>query len=473
MVKNKEKLNVPKTKKMTYYEAFSIGNSLTAEGKYPEALIYLEKAHKLSPSNDICINNIGICYFKLGKVDKCEQQLRKALDIKPNNSLTIANLASCLSYQNKYEESIEYFKKIIRVYQNEFDILFRFSSDLYKIGEYKMASKYLIKAIKLSNNRSDANILLAECLLELNKYSETISVLEKIKTNDKNSKKSVSLFNIAQQAKEYGIKFKKQNKKNINSLCEYIETINELSKKNKDGTLIYRGQRNKFHPLLPSLFRDEKIKANEDNIIQEFNLKADAYFNHEMAHFDSVDRVALMQHHGIPTRLLDFTEAPLVALYFALENITNKVHDVAPCVYILNLKTFKHNKNGFILSSKQVSSQSDDKIFKYSKGNYAFSPKLKNKRLTAQKGLFVVFNEEKALDETVEKGNLIKLEIPLQRISHIQEELHNLGITPSNIYPDFMGLAQEVKTPRSFVEIEDSSSDNQFKYIDSISSNII
>ena len=66
----------------------------------------------------------------------------------------------------------------------------------------------------------------------------------------------------------------------------------------------------------PSLFRNEKYYANESNMINDFIAKYPDLFKDCQ---NNVDRLALMQHHQLPTRLLDLTTNALIALYFAVE----------------------------------------------------------------------------------------------------------------------------------------------------------
>ncbi|MBQ9709298.1 MAG: FRG domain-containing protein [Clostridia bacterium] len=107
---------------------------------------------------------------------------------------------------------------------------------------------------------------------------------------------------------------------NITSLSEYIEVINVLrtsiqSANNNDGDLIFRGMADHQWELLPSIARQTLVtEETEYKMVKELMLLYPNEFSGISSNFDLL---AKMQHYGLPTRLLDFTTNPLVALFFA------------------------------------------------------------------------------------------------------------------------------------------------------------
>ena len=107
-----------------------------------------------------------------------------------------------------------------------------------------------------------------------------------------------------------------ENIRYIESVSDFLNEIKGI--KNKSGyTLFYRGHSDKNYELKPSIYRDERFIKNEDKIYRETIAKVPYEFNGK----STIESLALMQHYGVPTRILDLTTNALVALYFACKEV--------------------------------------------------------------------------------------------------------------------------------------------------------
>ena len=108
-----------------------------------------------------------------------------------------------------------------------------------------------------------------------------------------------------------------KNEENIRYIESVSDFLNEIKGiKNKSGyTLFYRGHSDKNYELKPSIYRNKKFIENEHKIYRETIAKVPYEFNGK----STIESLALMQHYGVPTRILDLTTNALVALYFACE----------------------------------------------------------------------------------------------------------------------------------------------------------
>lgn len=119
----------------------------------------------------------------------------------------------------------------------------------------------------------------------------------------------------------------------ITSLKEFIEAVQDSTKKNLN--YFFRGQCNNYPPL-PSAFRDNYMDK-EDYLYHELILRCPEHFS-GLPHLDTL---VMMQHYGLPTRLLDVTTNPLVALYFACKDYSGTKGNEPGNIYIYGLSDEK------------------------------------------------------------------------------------------------------------------------------------
>ncbi|MFC4785355.1 FRG domain-containing protein [Nocardioides sp. MAHUQ-72] len=254
----------------------------------------------------------------------------------------------------------------------------------------------------------------------------------------------------------------------ISSLREYMERIEDLMA--ADVPLWYRGCGKASHTLAPSLFRHPDITAPEDYIVLErrilrrFRERSVPYQKLPQGANEEWDFLFLMQHFGVPTRLLDWTENPYVALFFALtsariEHATGHASENA-AVWILQPEEWNRQSFADMSYSGDIFSAGDEPLRTFiPSGGDAYMRNApaamfglhNSPRIVAQRGVFTIFGkesmpmEERVIDSDYPEGTLTKFEFPAELIGDLRKSLLNIGITDSVIYPDLGGLANELK----------------------------
>ena len=105
----------------------------------------------------------------------------------------------------------------------------------------------------------------------------------------------------------------------ISSIRTLFERLECELEENIDYQIFYRGQYDKNFGLVPSIYREKYLIRNENRIFRDIIAHSPADFKGCTSTFE---KLVKMQHYSLPTRLLDITTNPLVALYFACENDT-------------------------------------------------------------------------------------------------------------------------------------------------------
>lgn len=263
--------------------------------------------------------------------------------------------------------------------------------------------------------------------------------------------------------------------KSIKSLEDYIALLEQLRSK-PSKRLWYRGCGKASHTLKPSLYRHKRHQTIEEILILEKDLLA--RFRQRSIPFhsrpltDGWEWLFLMQHYGVPTRLLDWSESPLMALFFAVTLAPHKIGKSGrpvftgdACIWLLdpdqwnkhsvNLKTFP----GSVLTTDDPNATSYmpvGDISRMKESPIALYGSHNSQRIVAQRGVFVCFGKntqpmEAAYNvENFPADCLIKLVLKKGRLPHMYEALRRQGITDSVVFPDLDGLAREIKREFSF-----------------------
>lgn len=217
----------------------------------------------------------------------------------------------------------------------------------------------------------------------------------------------------------------------IRSLADFT---NELEGKFDGDEYLFRGQPDDSD-LIPKLARLNlpNILGIEQILLEEFSREALPYLERPIN--NTWDILAMAQHHGLPTRLLDWSTNPLVALWFAVRENPRK--DKNGIVWIYNTSI-----NDSITSTTKPFSENRTKIFR---------PTHFTRRIIAQAGWFTchTYREDKKLFIALNRSSLYKTKVQKLIIDpayfqRLQWELDRCGINYSSMFPDLDGLCRKI-----------------------------
>jgi len=260
------------------------------------------------------------------------------------------------------------------------------------------------------------------------------------------------------------------NTKQFATISDYLEIINEFPKiwHTFPNTIWFRGVENSDYKLVPGIVW-RGLRKYEDHVTRSFLINYRNYWPHQT--YDPFELYSLMQHFGLPTRLLDWTSSPLVGFYFALEKSLkvermknmnnqnaivwvlcphklNEIHSGAKNIYTPNRNEDDVLPHWLPIALKEKQ-DINDKI-----PNHPIAVKFPhaNQRISSQQGCFTfhglsddcLSESFKGLDE-YEQQYLIKLELSASSNKmDLMKELYSLGYTEDAIYQDLNSLSERI-----------------------------
>jgi FRG domain-containing protein len=235
----------------------------------------------------------------------------------------------------------------------------------------------------------------------------------------------------------------------IASLAEYLEALAPFGRR----TAIYRGFRaeEEKQPTLKRCFDASDAHPGMDvlkferELFESFKRQAPLHISGRLPG-DDWQWLALGRHYGLPTRLLDWTRNPLVALYFAVAG-AREGDDRTAQIYAVSFGPL--HKSAEAMVSKEE--YPDPLAFDQSFGR--FTPEIAEPRLAAQQSVFTIAGDPSlALDELLEAAigdgtveSYAVFSVPPERAAEIERELYRVGITRVTLFPDLRGLCETLE----------------------------
>lgn len=215
----------------------------------------------------------------------------------------------------------------------------------------------------------------------------------------------------------------------VSSIEEYVSVVGSM----EYGTL-FRGISKERYKLLPSLGR-LKGKYEETDILKRENrsfeqLRAQTFAHGDYRNLNEIDFLVLLQHHALPTRLLDWTLNSLVALFFSVRNCDDSEDSAVYTLSFQRTMNRSADRSGIIGRAKDIS-ELGTSFCKY------IGPHI-TPRMSAQSGYFTLHtNPFKPISNNYLGHKII---INKNKKHEIYKKLCALGVHEYSMFPDLDGL---------------------------------
>ena len=226
----------------------------------------------------------------------------------------------------------------------------------------------------------------------------------------------------------------------------------------------YRGVLSEKFVLIPSYYRfnpDIRDQLSEGELAEEFRRRSNRILA-VTAPRDEWEWYVLMQHYEMPTRLLDWTESSLIALYFAVSDYkrTGKHNRKNGCVWMLDPSALNELSLGTdeVVPCDRKPETRETHVSNYLRDDYSPDPQAKfpaailavqaTARIAAQRGTFTVHGADDSpleqMRELIDSGRLIKLRIAAGKKGEMRESLRRAGFSDAVVFPELPYLSADI-----------------------------
>jgi FRG domain len=235
----------------------------------------------------------------------------------------------------------------------------------------------------------------------------------------------------------------------VGNVAEFVAA---LSTRPEDETVWYRGHARLSHQLVPSLARPPRKVEAEETLLKRF--KQNAYPFLKTIPDGEWEWLFLMQHHAVPTRLLDWSDSPLVALWFAMQATVDPADDEDACVWALRPLELNLNANVKPDFEPDIPLFGQDQVLDNYLPSKVFSERFATLkpaagiaprqfgRVVAQMGSFTITHKEQYPLEKVAPRCLTRYVVPVDKKEDMRRDLRYLRMTRLAVFPELVNVAE-------------------------------
>ncbi|KZR57167.1 FRG domain-containing protein [Pseudobacillus badius] len=232
---------------------------------------------------------------------------------------------------------------------------------------------------------------------------------------------------------------------------EWNNLLNEVADFQSGSlTTWFRGQSSSDFKLNSGLYRNKiddakSYLATERSYYSYFQRMG--YAHHQE---DDWNLLFIMQHHGVLTRLLDWSESFSVALFFAYENWNFKQDCAVWILDPLRLNEKVLNEKKFYIPAEKYQDLMDIDKPGFHDNSLALFPMRNNARIISQQGMFTLQGklgvplEEEFEGALIDNGILKKVKITPNLKKDVERFLKTTGTSSFSMFPDLDGLAKYI-----------------------------